>query len=340
VNATAVMDGPQTMRAVVARELSGPEALRLEEIALPEGAHPAADGKRMLVEVHATGVSFPDVLQTRGAYQFGSPPPYVTGGEVAGVVLEASPGCGFEPGDRVAGMTIWGGMAEYALALPEYTMPLPARMSFVEGAALHLNYTTAWLAVSRAQVRAGETVVVHGAAGGVGTAALELVKAAGARAIAVVSSEEKEAVARRMGADHVVRSTGPWLEEIRELTGGWGADVVLDPVGGDRFVDSVRALDVGGRLAVIGFTAGSIPEVRVNRLLLRGLSVVGVAMGPVERRFPGSARRAGQVVQGLAADGKIAPFIGARLPLEEGAEAVRMIDRREAVGKVVVEVRA
>jgi len=322
----------------VVSELRGPAAARLGEVEEPAGAHPLADGVRLLVEVHAAGISFPDVLQTRGEYQFATPPPFVAGGEVAGVVIEADPGSGFEPGDRVAGLTMWGAMAERALAIPRFTLRLPDELDFVAGAALHLNYTTAWFAIDRAGVVAGEAVLVHGAAGGVGTAALQLLAGVGARPIAVVSDAEKEAVARRMGAAEVLRSDGDWVAGARELTGGHGVAVVLDPVGGDRFTDSLRTLDVGGRLVVIGFAAGSIPTVKVNRLLLRNLTVTGIAYDPMDRRFPGTLARINGAVAELAAAGRIEPLVGCRLPLERGPEALALIDRREAVGKVVVEV--
>jgi NADPH:quinone reductase len=328
------------MRAVVVEELTGPDALRLTEIPEPSGAHPKADGARFVVDVHATGVAFPDLLQSRGEYQISVQPPFVTGGEVAGVVREAPAGSSFAVGDRVAGMTIWGGMAEQALAVPKYMVKLPDAMSYAEGAALWLNYATAWFAIERAGVRSGESVLVHGAAGGVGTAALDLLRGLGARSIAVVSGDEKERVAREMGADEVVRSTGPWLEEVRALTGGHGVEVVLDPVGGDRFTDSLRALDLAGRLVVIGFTGGSIPTVKVNRLLLRNLTVTGIGLDPMDARFPGTVQRVTDAVQRLADEGRIRPLVGRRLPLEQGAEALRILDRREALGKVVVDVRS
>jgi NADPH2:quinone reductase len=316
------------MRAVVVEELSGPDGLRVADVPEPQGAHPGSEGGRLLLEVHATGVSFPDLLQSRGEYQLSVPVPFVTGGEVAGIVRDAAPESGFVPGQRVAGLVHYGGMAELALG-----------MSFAEGAALYLNDTTAWLAIDRAGVREGETVLVHGAAGGVGTAALDLLRTRGARSIAVVSSDEKERVAREMGAGEVVRSTGPWLEDVRALTGGNGVEVVLDPVGGERFTDSLRSLDIGGRLVVIGFTGGSIPTVKVNRLLLRNLTVLGIGMEPLDRRFPGTIRRISDAVQSLAQQRKLRPLVGRRVALEDGAEALRILDRREAVGKVVVDVR-
>jgi NADPH2:quinone reductase len=327
------------MRAVVVERLDGPDGLRLTDVPPPAGARPEAQGGRLLVEVHCAGVSFPDLLQSRGEYQLSVPPPFVTGGEIAGVVREAEPETGFAAGERVAGLVHYGGMAELALGLPQYTVRLPPAMSFAQGAALYLNYSTAWLAIHRADVQAGETVLVHGAAGGVGTAALDLLRGIRARSIAVVSSAEKQRVARAMGADEVVDSNGPWLQEVRDLTDGHGAQVVLDPVGGERFTDSLRALDLGGRLVVIGFTGGSIPVVKVNRLLLRNLTVTGIGMEPLDRRFPGTVRKISDSVQQLAEQGRLHPLVGKRVPLSQGADALRILDRREAIGKVVVDVR-
>ncbi|NKQ51882.1 NADPH:quinone oxidoreductase family protein [Amycolatopsis sp. K13G38] len=327
------------MRAFVITELTGPRGGAVTEFDEPSGAHPWTGGERLLIEVHAAGVSFPDLLQTRGRYQHVEPVPYVAGGEVAGVVLEAPEGSGFAPGDRVASLTIWGAMAERALGLPDYTVRLPDSMDFVAGAALHLNYSTAWFTLHRVGLDKGEDVLVHGASGGVGTATIQLVRALGARPIAVVSTSDKERVAREAGAEDVVRSGDDWLEQVRELTGGHGVQVVVDPVGGDRFTDSLRCLDVGGRLAVVGFAGGSIPTVKVNRLLLRDLSVVGVALDPYVRRFPRIARTLAGELERLTAEGHIRPVVGHVLPLEQGAEALELIERREALGKVVVRMR-
>jgi NADPH2:quinone reductase len=327
------------MRALVLRELGGPDAAELGDLPEPEGAHPMAEGGRLLVEVHAAGVSFPDLLRSRGEYQMHPPLPFATGAEVAGVVREAAPGTGFAPGDRVAALVHWGGVAELALAMPQHTVRLPDGMSYAQGAALYLNYATAWYALYRAHVREGEAVLVQGAAGGVGTAALEIAAALGARTIAVVSSDAKERAARDMGAGDVVRSDGPWLEQVRELTGGRGVQAVIDPVGGDRFTDSLRALAIGGRLSVVGFTGGSIPEMKINRLLLRNLSVSGVEMAVMDTEVPGTVKMVNEAIQALAMAGRIRTLIGARLPFEDSAEALRILDRREAIGKVVVDVR-
>jgi NADPH2:quinone reductase len=328
------------MRAVVLDELGGPDAARMSELPEPVGAHPMADGGgRLLVEVHAAGVSFPDLLRSRGEYQMHPPLPFATGAEVGGVVVEADRASGFAAGDRVAALTHWGGVAERALAMPQHTLRLPDSMSYAQGAALYLNYATAWYALHRAGVHAGETVLVQGAAGGVGTAALEIAGALGARSIAVVSSDEKEQAARSMGADEVVRSNVAWLEEVRGLTGGRGVQAVIDPVGGDRFLDSIRSLAIGGRLAVVGFTGGSIPELKVNRLLLRNLTVMGVEMVAMDTVAPGTVEMVNRAVQALAEAGRIKTLVGVRLPFEQGAEALGVLERREAIGKVVVDVR-
>ena len=327
------------MQAILVEELTGPDAARATDVPEPEGAHPRADGARLLVEVHAAGLSFIDPLQTHGAYQGGVAPPYVAGSELAGVVLEAPEGSGFAPGDRVGGIVWQGALAERALALPDYTVRLPDAMSFAEGAALYMNYSTAWFGLHRAGVQPGETVLVHGAAGGVGTATLDLAEAFGARMIAVVSTDDKADVARRCGAHEVVRSDGPWLEQVRDLTDGRGVHVVIDPVGGDRFTDSLRALRIGGRLVVVGFTGGAIPTMKVNRLLLRNLTVTGIAMDVLEREQPGTLRRVKDAVQALADEGRLRPLVGERFALADAAAAMRALEGRTAVGKVVVDVR-
>jgi NADPH2:quinone reductase len=328
------------MRALLVEELSGPDAVRFADVPEPSGAHPWAGGERLLVEVYAAAVNFPDLLQSRGAYQHQQPAPYVTGGEFAGVVVEAPSTSRFSVGDRVAGMSVFGALADRVLAIPRYTMKLPENVSWETGAACFLNYSTAWFTLFRAGFTDGESVLVQGAAGGVGTAVLDLLRGRGAPTIAVVSSEEKAEVARRAGADEVLRTDEPWSTRARELTGGHGVKVVVDPVGGDRFVDSLRALDLGGRLMVVGFAAGSIPEVKVNRLLLRDLTVMGVALEPWLQRWPEVGERmVAELEEGLAT-GRLSPVIGHVLRWEEADKALKIIDRREALGKVVVTLRS
>src|SRR5919198_1907181 len=268
------------MRAIQIVELSGPDgALREVDVPEPAPSHMLTPGSGVVVEVHAAGVSFPEVLQTRGEYQVKPDLPFVPGSEVGGVVRSAPDGSGLEPGDRVAAFCMLGAFAEVAVSPAYLTFKLPDGFDFAQGASLVLNYHTAYFALKiRGRIAEGETVLVHGAAGGVGTASLQVAKGLGARTIAVVSNDEKEQVARDAGADEVVRSDGPWKDEAKELSGG-GVDIVLDPVGGDRFTDSLRSLREGGRAVVVGFTGGSIPEVKVNRLLLNNIDVVGAGWG-------------------------------------------------------------
>jgi NADPH:quinone reductase len=327
------------MRGFTITALTGPGAGRVsDDVPEPVGAHPWSDGERLLIEVRAAGVAYPDVLQSRGEYQHGTAPPYVSGGEVAGLVLEAPPGSRFAAGDRVAGLTVWGAMAERVLGLPQYTVKIPDGMSYVDGAAVYLNYATAWFALYRLGFAEGETALVHGAAGGVGTATLQMLRAKGGRSIAVVSTEHKAQVAHDSGANSVVFSTGSWLDEVRELTNGCGVDIVIDPVGGDRFTDSLRSLDVGGRLAVVGFAGGSIPTVKVNRLLLRDLSVVGVALEAWARRQPEFMSTLAAALEAHLAAGDIKPVVGDVVSLDEGGRALHLIEGRAALGKVVVDV--
>ncbi|HKP91545.1 MAG TPA: NADPH:quinone oxidoreductase family protein [Thermoleophilaceae bacterium] len=327
------------MRALQITELSGPDsALRLEDVDEPT-AHPMAPDSSVIVDVHAAGVSFPEVLQTRGEYQVKPPLPFVPGSEVGGVVRSAPEGSGLRPGDRVAAFCMLGGFAEVTAAPAHTTFRLADELDFAQGAALVLNYHTAWFSlVTRGRLKEGETVLVHGAAGGVGTASLQVAKGLGARTIAVVSSDEKERVAREAGADEVLRSDGPWKDQAKEVSGG-GVDVLIDPVGGDRFTDSLRSLGEGGRLVVIGFTGGSIPEVRANRLLLNNVEVVGAGWGAYVLTKPRMFEEIGAGLDGLIASGHVAPIVGARFPLERAAEALELIDGRGALGKVVLDVR-
>lgn len=322
------------MRAARIHETGGPDAVVIEDCPEPE----LLEGS-LLIDVHAAGVSFPDLLLSKGEYQVKPEPPFILGSEGAGVVREAGAGSAFKPGDRVAFLTL-GAYAEIAQAAEMMTFPLPDELSFTQGAALVINYHTALFALrDRGRLARGETVLVHGAAGGVGTASVQVAKALGARVLGVVSSDEKAEIALRAGADEVIFAGAEWRDRARELTGGKGVNVVLDPVGGERFTDSLRALDEGGRLLVVGFTEGAIPEVKVNRLLLRNLDVVGVAWGSYVGTRPELTREIGETVNAMAARGEIDPLIGAELPLEDVASALRLLEERKALGKVVVTVR-
>src|SRR3954451_18881525 len=318
------------MRAIQIVELGGPESLQLADIDEPSG-------EGVKIDVRAAGVSFPEVLQSRGLYQLKPELPFVPGSEVAGTVREDADG--LEQGDRVAAFCMLGGFAEVALAPRHFVFKLSDALDFARGAGLILNYHTAYFALkTRGRLIKGETVLVHGAAGGVGTASLKVAKGLGARTIAVVSSDEKEAVARAAGADELVRSDGAWKDQAKELSGG-GVDVVIDPVGGDRFTDSLRSLRENGRLVVVGFTGGSIPEVRVNRLLLNNLDVVGAGWGAFVMGKRDVNREIGEAVNRLVDEGFVRPIVGARFPLEQASEALELIDSRAATGKVVLELR-
>jgi NADPH2:quinone reductase len=321
------------MRAAQITALDGPAAVRVVEI-----DEPAAEG-RVLIDVHAAGVAFPDVLQTRGRYQLKPDLPFVPGTEVAGVVRSAPAGAAVRPGDRVAAFPGIGGFAEAVAVDPDLVFPLPDEVAFEGGAALPMNYLTVHFAlVRRGGLRAGETVLVHGAAGGIGTAAVQLAAALGARVVAVTSSKEKAEVAVAAGAHETVLADG-FLAAVKELTGGEGVDVVVDPVGGDRFTDSLRSLRPEGRLLVVGFTGGEIPTLRANRLLLNNVSAVGVGWGAFWGRRPEYPREQWAELLPLLRDGRITPPIGQVHPLADAAVALAEIDERRATGKVVLEVR-
>src|SRR5215212_1966136 len=242
------------MRALQLLSLDGPDALELVELPEPERTHPLSGDEGVLIDVHAAGVSFADLLITRGQYQLRLEPPFVPGYAVAGIGRSAPADGELREGERVAACTVVGGFAELAVAPAWATFLLSERLDFVEGAGLVLNYHTAYFALQRrGRLREGETVLIHGAAGGLGTASLQVARALGARTIAVVSTAEKEHVARQAGAEHVLRAGSPWHEQARELTAGRGVDVILDPVGGQRFTDSLRSLALDGRVVVVGF---------------------------------------------------------------------------------------
>ncbi|WP_020500784.1 NADPH:quinone oxidoreductase family protein [Sciscionella marina] len=320
------------MRAVRITSLDGPEAIEVSDVPepeLPEG--------HVLIDVYAAGVAFPDLLQTRGRYQMRPELPFTPGMEVAGVVRSAPGGSGFVAGDRVAAMAWLGGFAEVAVAPPQMVAPLPEGMSFIEGAGVLVNMLTAHFALTkRGRYRGGETVLVQGAAGGVGVASIQLARALGAEVIAVVSSAQKAVFARRAGASMVLPVEG-FKDAVREHTGGRGVDLVVDPVGGDRFADSRRCLAPEGRLLVIGFAGGRIPTIEVNRLLLNNIEVVGAAWGEYLLRHPAYLREQWDELTPLLADGELAPLLGGVYPLDRAAEALSCMDNRAALGKLVLE---
>jgi NADPH2:quinone reductase len=318
--------------AAMVTELNGPDGIEIREV-----EDPTPEPGQVRIDVEYTGISFPDVLQTRGGYQVRPDLPFTPGWEIAGVVREDSGS--FRVGDRVAAMPFIGGVAESVVVDANYVFPLPDSVSFESGAALPLNYLTAHFAlVRRAQLQAGETVLVHGAAGGVGTASCNMAAALGATVIAVVSSTEKIATAEAAGAHNVVLADG-FLAEVRRLTAGRGVDVVVDPVGGERFLDSLRSLAREGRLVVVGFTGGEIPVVKTNRLLLTNTTVMGAGTRELWNHDPELPGQQWNELILLLSSGALNPVIGAQFALNETASAIRSIDERRAVGKVLVRIR-
>ncbi|MGF2945441.1 NADPH:quinone oxidoreductase family protein [Mycobacterium sp. Lab-001] len=322
------------MRAAQVTRLDGPEAIEVGEAEEPRG-----DG--VVVDVHAAGVAFPDALLSRGLYQYRPEPPFVLGAEIAGVVRSAPEGAHVRAGDRVVGLTMLsGGMAEIAVLSPDRVFRLPDNVSFEAGAGLLFNDLTVYFALTvRGRLAHGDTVLVHGAAGGIGTSALRLAPVLGAsRTIAVVSTPEKSEIATAAGATDVVLAEG-FKDAVKELTDGRGADVVVDPVGGDRFTDSLRSLAPGGRLLVIGFTGGEIPTVKVNRLLLNNIDVVGVGWGAWAGTHPNALAEQWSGLEELLSSGRLTPPDPVVYPLEQAAAAVASLENRTAKGKVVLRVR-
>jgi NADPH2:quinone reductase len=321
------------MRAVRVTRLDGPDAVEVAEVDEPAGD--------VVVDVHAAGVAFPDALLTRGLYQYKPDPPFVLGAEIAGVVRSAPESAHVRVGDRVVGLTMLiGGMAEVAVLSPGRVFKLPDNVSFEAGAGLLFNDLTVYFALTvRGRLQHGETVLVQGAAGGIGTSTLRLAPVLGAsRTIAIVSTDDKAEVATAAGATDVVLAEG-FKDAVKELTGGRGVDLVVDPVGGDRFTDSLRSLAPAGRLLVIGFTGGEIPTVKVNRLLLNNIDVVGVGWGAWTATHPDALAQQWAGLEQLLASGRLSAPDPMVFPLGEAAAAIASLENRTAKGKVVLRVR-
>lgn len=325
------------MKAVLCKAFGPAETLVLEEVASPEPKK-----NEVLIDVHAAGVNFPDTLIIEGKYQFKPPFPFSPGGEAAGTVAAVGEKIThLKPGDRVMALTGWGSFAEQ-VAVPGYNvMPIPKGIDFNSAAAFGMTYGTSMHALKqRANLQPGETLLVLGASGGVGLAAVEIGKAMGARVIAAASSDEKLEVAKAAGADLLINySTSSLKEKVKELTSGQGADVIYDPVGGDLFDEAVRSIAWNGRLLVVGFASGRIPELPVNLALLKGAAVVGVFWGSFAQRQPQDNLANFQQLFAWHAEGKLKPLVSQTFPLERAAEAINALGQRKAVGKVVVTVR-
>jgi NADPH2:quinone reductase len=321
------------VRAIVCRELGPPEGLRLETSSpVPRGAG------QVRIAVRAAGINFPDILMVAGQYQLKPDLPFTPGVEAAGDVIEVDREVGdVAVGDRVIVRMRHGAYTDEAVVAPAQFTPLPKNFDYAEGATFLAAHGTAHHAlVDRGQLGPGETLLVHGAGGGVGLAAVEIGKLIGATVIAAASSEEKLAVARARGADHaVLYSREPFRDGVKRITEGRGADVVLDPVGGQVFEDSLRCIAWGARLLVIGFTGG-IGLARTNLVLIKGASVLGVRAGEAARKNPALGERRMRELLQWAEAGKIRPYVSHRLPLEDYAEAMRLLIERKAIGRVAL----
>src|ERR1700730_7503155 len=319
-------------KAVVCRELGPPERLRLETFA----AAPLAPG-RVRVAIHAAGINFPDILMAAGEYQLKPELPFTPGVEAAGEVTEVSGAAGIAVGDRVIVKMRHGAYADEAVLAPSQLTPLPSTFDYAEGATFLAAHGTAYHALlDRGQLRPGEVLLVHGAGGGVGLAAVEIGKMLGATVIAAASSEEKLAVAQARGADHLVlHRREPFRDAVKRITDGRGVDVVYDPVGGEIFENSVRCIAWGARLLVIGFTGG-IGLARTNLLLIKGASVLGVRAGEAVRKNPALGEIRQQKLLEWAEQRKIRPNVSHRLPLQDYARAMRLLIDRKAIGRVAL----
>jgi len=322
------------MRAVRIHELTGPEALRVDEVADLQ----AAPGQ-VVIDVRAAGVNFPDILITKGQYQFKPALPFSPGGECAGVVRAVGGGVtSVKPGDRVAATMLYGAYAEQVLVPEPGVVKLPDSVSFEVGAATLLTYLTTYHAlVDRAALEKGETLLVLGAAGGVGIAAVELGALLGARVIAAASSAEKLAFCKEHGASEGIDyATEDLKDRIKALTKGNGCDVIYDPVGGSLAEPALRGTAWQGRYLVIGFASGEIPKIPLNLVLLKGCQIVGVFWGSFAMREPAQNRAHAEQLFAWIAEGRLRPAIDVTLPFTEAAEALRRIERRQVKGKIVL----
>jgi NADPH:quinone reductase len=319
-------------RIIVCRELGPPESLRLEEIP----SAPLAPGQ-VRVAIRAAGINFPDILMAAGEYQLKPPLPFTPGVEAAGDVVEVNGASGVTVGDRVIVKMRHGAYCDEAVVTPSQLTRLPSTFDYAEGATFLAGHGTAYHAlIDRGQVKPGEVLLVHGAGGGVGLAAVEMGKMLGATVIAAASSEEKLAIAKARGADHLVLyAREPFRDAVKRITDGKGADVVFDPVGGEIFENSMRCINWGARLLVIGFTGG-IGLAKTNLLLIKGASVLGVRAGEAVRRNPALGEVRLKALLEWAEAGKLRPNISHRLPLEDYAKAMRLLIERKAIGRVAL----
>jgi NADPH:quinone reductase len=323
------MDKGECMKAIWCEKLGAPDDLVLREM-----PSPTPGVGQVKVALHARGVSYVDVLQIAGQYQVKRELPFIPGSEAAGEVVELGAGVDLvQPGDRVL---LPAGFAEEAVVAAAQVTRLPDAVSFETAAAFRSSYTTAYYALQRGRLQAGEVLLVHGAAGGVGLAAVDMGKLLGATVIATASTEEKLAVCKQMGADHLINYTQGFREQVRDLTAGRGADVIYDPVGGDVFDESMRCIAPFGRLLIIGFTSGRAALAKTNHLLIKDAEAIGFTIGALNRHDPAWAQRNFDILLGWLAAGRITPYVSHRLPLAQAAAALKLISSRQVIGKAVL----
>ncbi|MBT3330265.1 MAG: NADPH:quinone oxidoreductase family protein [Rhodospirillaceae bacterium] len=322
------------MRAIVCRELGPPSVLRLEE--LPE---PSMGPGQARVKINAAGINFPDILTVEGVYQHKPSLPFIAGFETAGEVIETAADVeNVKPGDRVLMGVRPGGFAEQAVVDADILLPTPEPFDDVTAAAFRVTYITAYhCLLQRGGLKAGEWVLINGATGGVGLAAVEIAKIHGAKIIATGGDDGKLEVVRKYGADHVINyQNGPFRDQVKKITGGNGVNLVYDPVGGDVFDQSLRCMAWHGRLVVVGFTSGRIPEMSINYALIKGLSIIGCRAGEARRNDPEAGDKELADVLALANAGKLHPYVSHVLPFENAIEGMQLLMDRKVVGKVVL----
>ena len=317
------------MQVVMCEAYGGPESLVVKSVASP------VPGKgEVKVRLRARGVSFADVLRIAGQYHVKTAPPFIPGGEAAGEIVEIGADVtGFAVGDRVL---CGGGFAEETVQAASGVIKLPEQVGFEAAAAFRSNYTTAYYAMQRARLEPGQTVLVHGAAGGTGLATVDVAKLMGARVIATARSADRLEVCRRLGADHVIDYSDGFRDKVLALTGGRGADVIFDPVGGDVFDESMRCIAPFGRILIVGFTGGRPGVAKTNHLLVKDAEVIGFTIGALNRLDPEWARRNLDVLVGWLGAGRISPYHSHALPLAQAADALRLVVERKVIGKALL----
>lgn len=322
------------MRAWMVHEY-GPYRERLTLADIPQ---PVPEGATSVIRVEAAGVMFADMLNIAGTYQLKAPLPFTPGSEAMGTVVEAGPESRFRVGERVAALNLYGAFAEYMVALDSFSFPIPDAMTAAEGAAFTINYQTAYFALQRrARLERGETLLVHGGAGGVGTAAIQIGKWLGARVLATAGSEEKLAICRQCGADSAIDyRKDDFVAQVRVLTEGQGADVIFDPVGGDVFEKSTKCVAFEGRILSIGFASGAWPSLAVNRMLVKNFDVIGLNWGNYQTREPELIQSAQQSLYHGYGEGALRPVICQEFPMEDLIAALARIEGRGSYGKVVL----